>query len=406
MAALDPEEGAGRCRRRGRGRGGARRGRRGYGLRQDPRPQRAAAVRDPGGIHGLLQQQQDPGRPVRHLRPAAAALQPDPGRAPQRGGRGRGQELLARGRHLAHRHPAGGLLRPHQLRRQPAGRIHDHPAAGQELLRQHRDGADHEPQGQRDLRGAEAGPGEVQGVDPHPVPEHRLFRRRRVRGRRGRPVLLRPVHRPAQPDHAGPGRDDRRHDPEPQLLQPRPEGRRPLPGPGLPLALRADHHGQHGHAAAADRGQGDVPQGHQALQQQLGRLQGLHHAGGAQRTREHLRLLAGEDLQRRAAHRHHVQPVADELALRHGQPEPGADAQRQPASAGGRVDRSLRGGWMPAVLRPRRRGARGSEHRRDRGHVQRAELQQDPVRQRAPVPQPGGVLVQALCAVRPRYNRA
>jgi membrane peptidoglycan carboxypeptidase len=70
--------------------------------------------------------------------------------------------------------------------------------------------------------------------------------------------------------------------PEPQLLQAQPEGRRPLPDPGRPLALRDQRHGRHGHPVAAGRGQGEVPHGRQALQQQLGRLPRLHHAGGAE----------------------------------------------------------------------------------------------------------------------------
>ena len=53
---------------------------------------------------------------------------------------------------------------------------------------------------------------------------------------------------------------------------------------------------------------------------------------------------------------------------------------------------------LPAGLRPRRRGAREPGERRDPRHVRRAELQQDPVRQRAPVPQPGRLLVQAVRA--------
>ena len=97
-----------------------------------------------------------------------------------------------------------------------------------------------------------------------------------------RSVLLRPAPLADQPGHGVPGRDDRRHDPEPQLLQPQPEGRRPLPGPGRTLALRDQRHGRHGHAVAAGRGQGEVPHGRQALQQQLGRLPRLHHAGGVQ----------------------------------------------------------------------------------------------------------------------------
>ena len=323
MAALDPEEGGQHRRHRGRGHGDTRRRGRGDRLLEDPGPHRSPAVRDPVRVHRLLQQQQDQGRAVRHRRPPGAALQPDPPRAPQRGGRRGGQELLARGRHLADRHPAGGLLRPHQLRREPAGWVDDHPAAGQELLRQHRHGADHDPQGQRDLRRPEAGPEHVQGADPQGVPEHRLLRRRRVRGRRGRAVLLRPVPLADQPDHAPPGRDDRRHDPEPQLLQPAPEGRRPLPGPGLPLALRDQRHGRHGHAVAAGGGQGEVPHGRQALQQQLGRLPRLHHAGGAERARADLRLHAGAAQHQRAAHRHHVQQAPDGLALRHGQARTG-----------------------------------------------------------------------------------
>ena len=48
----------------------------------------------------------DPHRPVRHHQPQDAELRPDSavGTADQRGARRRGQELLQRGRHLAHRH--------------------------------------------------------------------------------------------------------------------------------------------------------------------------------------------------------------------------------------------------------------------------------------------------------------
>ena len=68
----------------------------------------------------------------------------------------------------------------------------------------------------------------------------------------------------------------------PSYYKPQPEGRRPLPDPGRPLALRDQRHGRHGHPVAAGRGQGEVPHGRQALQQQLGRLPRLHHAGGAE----------------------------------------------------------------------------------------------------------------------------
>ena len=131
------------------------------------------------------------------------------------------------------------------------GGFHHHPAAGQELLRRHRHVADREPQDQGDLRLAEARPGQVQGVDPPAVPEHGLLRRWRLRCRRGGAGLLRPGPQPAQQDHAGAGRDDRRDDPEPELLQARPERRSGPRGPGGPLEVRAPGHGDHGHAVPA-----------------------------------------------------------------------------------------------------------------------------------------------------------
>ena len=250
MAALELEEGADHRRRRLRPLhhhdhcgGGVR-------LLQDPHP-RCAVGRHAAGVQGLLQRRQDRGGPVRHDQPGDPHLQPVPRGAPRRGGGGRGQELLARGRHLAHRYPPRRLLRPHQFRREPAGRFHHHPAAGQELLRRHRHGADREPQDQGDLRRAEARPGQVQGVDPPAVPEHGLLRRWRLRCRRGGTGLLRPGPQPPQQDHPGAGRDDRRDDPEPELLQARPQRRSGPRGPGVPLEVRAPDHGHHGHAVPA-----------------------------------------------------------------------------------------------------------------------------------------------------------
>ena len=50
----------------------------------------------------------------------------------------------------------------------------------------------------------------------------------------------------------------------PSYYSPNPKDGARLPGPGLPLALRAQRHGRHGHAVAAGRGQGEVPHGRQA----------------------------------------------------------------------------------------------------------------------------------------------
>ena len=55
-----------------------------------------------------------------------------------------------------------------------------------------------------------------------------------------------------------------------------------------------------------------------AAEQHLERLPRLHHAGRAERTGDHLPLLAGPDQHRRPARRHHVQQGPDELAVRHG----------------------------------------------------------------------------------------
>ena len=334
--------------------------------------------------------------------PGDPHLQPVPRGAPRRGGGGRGQELLARGRHLAHRYPPRRLLRPHQFRREPAGRLHHHPAAGQELLRRHRHVADREPQDQGDLRLAEARPGQVQGVDPPAVPEHGLLRRWRLRCRRGGTGLFRPGPQPSQQDHPGAGRDDRRDDPEPELLQARPEGRPGPHGPGVPLEVRAPDHGDHGHAVPAGLlgGAAEVPRHRAAGEQHLERLPRVHHAGRAERAGDHLPLLAGPDQHRRPARGHHVQPEPDGFAVRHGpagrQPDETLHAAR-PAVCGGARDL-----YGAETLGPHRSGAGAGEDRCHPGHVQRAELQQEPVRQRAAVPQPGRLLVQDL---RPGHRR-
>ena len=83
------------------------------------------------------------------------------------------------------------VLRPHQLRRESPGRVYHHPAAGAELLQQHRHRPDRQPQGQGDLRRGEAVPGQVQRVDPPAVHEHDLPWPRRIRCRRRGECLLR-----------------------------------------------------------------------------------------------------------------------------------------------------------------------------------------------------------------------
>ena len=136
---------------------------------------------------------------------------------------------------------------------------------------------------------------------------------------------------PSQPqqDHPGAGRDDRRDDPEPELLQARPQRRSGPRGPGVPLEVRAPDHGDHGHAVPAGLlgGAAEVPCRGSAGEQHLERLPRLHHAGRAERTGDHLPLLTGADQHRWPARGHHVQPEADELAVRHG------PAGRQPHEA-------------------------------------------------------------------------
>ena len=123
----------------------------------------------------------------------------DPPGHDQRGGRRRGQELLQRGRHLAHRHRAGRLRGRHRQRRLAAGRLDHHPGVRPAVLQRHRHPADVQPQDQGDLRGHEGGQGEVQAVDPHQLPQHDLPGSGRLRDRGGRGDLLRQAGPPSSP---------------------------------------------------------------------------------------------------------------------------------------------------------------------------------------------------------------
>ena len=211
-----------------------------YALSVDAHPRRLAVRRRPG-VPGLLPRRQHAGRHVRRERPADPAAEPDPDHGQERHGRRGGQALLRRGRRLAGRYRPGRHRRPDQ-RVGPAGRVHHHPAAGPELLHGHRHRGDRQPEDQGNLRRGEAGPGEIQALDPHQLHEHGADRgQQHVRLRRGGRGVLRGAGQEA--DRRA-GRDDRGHAAVTQLLQPRPEGGGGLPGAGVPLALRAADHGR------------------------------------------------------------------------------------------------------------------------------------------------------------------
>ena len=129
--------------------------------------------------------------------------------------RGRGQALLRAPRRRRARHPARRRGRHHEPRRR-AGRLDDHAA-----VRQERD----QPGRAHDLAEAPRGGArvaarahEVEGLDPHRVPEHDLLRERRLRRRAGLPHLLRPQR--GHDVDAGRGRAARGHPGEPSLYDP------------------------------------------------------------------------------------------------------------------------------------------------------------------------------------------
>ena len=183
-------------------------------------------------------------------------------------------------------------------RRQPAGRLDDHPAAGQELLP---DPAAHAvPQGQRGRAVDQDRAHDEQGPDPRGLPQHHLLRPRRVRhpGRVAR--VLRGAG--AQPDPRavrGAGRDH----PQPRRLLARDQ-----PGRAQgPLGVRPRRHGQGGldHSRAAP-GRG-VPHDHRPpAGRKPRRHQGIpdrRDPQGARRPRVH----RGAHRPGRSARRHDVQ---------------------------------------------------------------------------------------------------
>ena len=111
-----------------------------------------------------------------------------------------------------------------------------------------------------------------------------------LRLRRRRPAVLR---RAGQQADRGPGRDDRGHAAGAGRLQPEPVGWRRLHEPGVPLALRAEHHGPGGLAVPEPGQRAEVPQAGEGVQQLLVRVPRLHHGSGAERAGEHLPLHPG-----------------------------------------------------------------------------------------------------------------
>ena len=87
------------------------------------------------------------------------------------------------------------------------------------------------------------------------------FGHRRVRGRRGGAVLLRPARLQINRITPSQAAMIAAMIQSPSYYTPDPNAGVRLPGPGRPLALRDQRHGRHGHAVAAGRGQGEVPHG-------------------------------------------------------------------------------------------------------------------------------------------------
>ena len=144
---------------------------------------RRAGLQGPGPL--LLPDRQADRQPQPHPRPGGRHL----AQHQERRDRDRGPALLpARGRGL-HRHRARPVAgHPAPLGR--PGRLHDHPAVREERpLRPGRPlGL---PEAARVGAGLPPRAQVVEGEDPHPVPEHRLLRQRRLRHRVGGAHLLR-----------------------------------------------------------------------------------------------------------------------------------------------------------------------------------------------------------------------
>ena len=159
-----------------------------------------------------------------------------PGGPEAGGGGGRGPALLLPRRRRRPGHDAGPARRPPRPRR-VAGRLDDHPAAGEEHA--HRRRALDQPQDPRGGAGQPARPPDGQGRHPLRVPVGHLPRRGRLRGGGGRRDLLPQAGQPAHAVRVGPAGG--RH-PRPQPLQP--PGR---PGRGGdPAPPGARHHARRG----------------------------------------------------------------------------------------------------------------------------------------------------------------
>ncbi len=147
--------------------------------------------------------------------------------------RDRGQALLRASRRRRTRHGAGAVRR-HLESRHRAGWLDDHSAVRQERLPV--EPADGRPQADRGSARLAARAEVVQGQDPDRVPQHGLFRQRRVRRRAGQQDLFPP---PRQPDEAGRGGAPRRHPRGPEPVGPgcAPPGGQGAPQPGAQTAV-------------------------------------------------------------------------------------------------------------------------------------------------------------------------
>ncbi len=185
----------------------------------------------------------------------------------------RGPSLLPPLRLRPDRHGAHGVRRsaPAQLR---PGRLDHHPAAGAQPVPQ--PGPEHPAQGAGADPGGVAGDQVLQEGDPRPLPQPRLFRRRRLWHRGGGPPLLQQARLPA---HRRRGRPAGRDDEEPDALQSA-QRHRPRRAPGHGGARRDGQDPRHHPGPARQRlrpaGAGVAHPGQPArpVLRRLGRLRG------------------------------------------------------------------------------------------------------------------------------------
>ncbi len=220
--------------------------------------------------------------PDRHLQggePRAVQDRPGAqGRHRRRAG-GRGRELLHPQGHQPEE-PGAGHAGERLGRRGDPGRVHDHPAAGEEPSPHQR--SRHRPQDPRSGLRVAGGAEVLQGRDPGALPQHRLPRKQRLRPAGGGRDVLRQERGPAR--HLGRRLPGRAH-PQPLRLRPAGPSRAgsgPLPAGRRPPGRRRQGDGRAGQSsggelAAADQAAVDTANGRAPL---------VLHRGGAQAAPE------------------------------------------------------------------------------------------------------------------------